>query len=146
MSSPVTLIEPIGKLSRSTIAAGFIPREAEDEIARLLYRPTIPADREIMILAGFDAYARLASFQRIAGEATDRCVITPQCWHRLLGGRVVAVQMAHNHPSGIARPSPADLQCTREAAQFLRLVGIDLTDHLIFVESGHFSFRNALLL
>ena len=45
-------------------------------------RPMIPADREIMILAGFDAYTRLASFQRIAGEATDRCVITPQCWHR----------------------------------------------------------------
>jgi len=56
------------------------------------------------------------------------------------------IALAHNHPSGIARPSPADLQCTREAAQFLRLVGIDLTDHLIFVESGHFSFRNALLL
>ena len=146
MNSPMTLIEPIGRLPRSTIAAGFIPREAEDDIARLLFRPMIPADREIMILAGFDAYARLASFQRIAGEATDRCVITPQCWHRLLGGRIVAVQMAHNHPSGIARPSAADLQCTREAAQFLRLVGIDLTDHLIFVESGHFSFRNALLI
>lgn len=142
----MTLIEPIGKLPRSTIAAGFVPREAEDDLARLLFRPMIPADCEIMILAGFDAYARLASLQCIAGDATDRCVITPQCWHRLLGGRIVTVLMAHNHPSGIARPSGADLQCTREAAQFLRLVGIDLTDHLIFVESGHFSFRHALLI
>ena len=146
MNSPMTLIEPIGRLPRSTIAAGFIPREAEDDIARLLFRPMIPADREIMILAGFDAYARLASFQRIAGEATDRCVITPQCWHRLLGRRVATVLMAHNHPSGIARPSDADARCTREASQFLRLIGIDLTDHLIFIESGHFSFRGAGLL
>ena len=63
-----------------------------------------------------------------------------------LGQRVATVMMAHNHPSGIARPSEADMRCTREAGQFLRLIGIDLSDHLIFVESGHFSFRNAGLL
>lgn len=99
-----------------------------------------------MLLAGFDAYARLVGFEDIAGDPTGRCVIVPQSWRRLLGRPVAAVVMAHNHPSGIARPSEADIACTREAGQFLRLAGIDLSDHLIFVETGHFSFRHARLI
>lgn len=146
MSTVMTLFEPIDKLPQSTVAAGFVSREHEDELARHLLRPLLLADREVAILAGFDAYARLARFENSVGDATGRCIITPQCWGRLLDGRVATVVMAHNHPSGIARPSAADLQCTREAAQFLRLIGIELADHLIFIESGHFSFRNARLI
>ena len=51
--------------------------------------------------------------------------------------------MAHNHPSGAPWPSDADRRCTLEAALFLRTLGIELADHLIFVERGHFSFRAA---
>lgn len=142
----MTKIEPIGKLPKWTATAGFVPRESEDAVARYLFRPLFGSDNETMLLAGFDTYARLAGLECAEGDATGRCVVTPQCWNRLLGRRVATVVMAHNHPSGIARPSEADLVCTREASQFLRLVGIDLTDHLIFVESGHFSFRNAQLI
>ncbi|MBL0914713.1 MAG: DNA repair protein RadC [Sphingopyxis sp.] len=142
----MTLSQPIGTLSQSAVAAGFVPCHGEEVIARQLLRPLFPENHEVMLLAGFDAYARLTGFECAEGDATGRCVITPQCWNRLLGRRVATVIMAHNHPSGIAKPSEADLACTREAGQFLRLIGIDLEDHLIFVESGHFSFRNAQLI
>ncbi|WP_374524993.1 JAB domain-containing protein [Sphingopyxis sp.] len=142
----MTLHEPIDKRPQPGAVAGFVPRDSEDTLARHLLRPMFFADREIVLLAGFDAYARLVGLESAIGDATGRCIITPQCWHRLLGRRVATVLMAHNHPSGIARPSDADARCTREASQFLRLIGIDLTDHLIFIESGHFSFRGAGLL
>ena len=54
--------------------------------------------------------------------------------------------MAHNHPSGIASPSEADISATQNAALLLRTLGIDLVDHLIFVAGGHFSFRTAEML
>lgn len=142
----MTLLEPIDKRPYPPATAGFVPRDDEDAIARYLLRPMLFADREIVLLAGFDAYARLVGLESTIGDATGRCVITPQCWNRLLRQRVATVLMAHNHPSGVARPSEADIRCTREAGQFLRLIGIDLSDHLIFVESGHFSFRNAGML
>ncbi|WP_422061259.1 JAB domain-containing protein [Sphingopyxis sp.] len=141
----MTLIEPIGTLPPSTEAAGFVPRDAEDAIARHLLRPLLFADRETVLLAGFDGYARLVGLECAEGDASGRCVIAPTCWNRLLAQRVETVLMAHNHPSGIARPSDADIRCTREAHALLRLIGIDLIDHLIFVESGHFSFRHARL-
>lgn len=146
MTHAMILLEPIDKLPRAAGAAGFVSRDAEDAIARHLLRPMLFADREIALLAGFDVYGRLAGLESAAGDTTGRCVITPSCWNRLLGQRVATVLMAHNHPSGIARPSDADLRCTQEAGQFLRLLGIDLSDHLIFVESGHFSFRGAGLI
>lgn len=42
-----------------------------------------------------------------------------------------AVILAHNHPSGIAEPSQADIALTRQLKKALALVDIRLVDHLI---------------
>lgn len=42
-----------------------------------------------------------------------------------------AVILAHNHPSGVAEPSAADLSLTRHLKKALALVDIRLLDHLI---------------
>lgn len=39
--------------------------------------------------------------------------------------------LAHNHPSGLAKPSNDDLSLTRELAQALHIVDVTLLDHLI---------------
>jgi DNA repair protein RadC len=48
-----------------------------------------------------------------------------------LGHHAAALILAHNHPSGLAEPSPADLTLTRQLKQALALVDIRLLDHLI---------------
>lgn len=140
------LSEPVGKMPEPYAAAGFVPRKAEDDVALQLLRPCFPADGEALLLAGFDAYERLVALERADGDGDGRCSIPPRCWQKLLGRGVKAVLMAHNHPSGAAWPSDADIRCTRETGQFLRLLDIELIDHLIFVDSGHFSFRQARLM
>lgn len=125
---------------------GFIAADAEGDIARDLLRPHFVADRETLLLAGFDAFDRLVRVERTGGDNASRCIIPPRCWHGLVGSGVVAVIMAHNHPSGDPRPSAADTRTTQEAALFLRTMDIELADHLIFVADGHFSFRSAGLL
>lgn len=42
-----------------------------------------------------------------------------------------AVLLAHNHPSGYAEPSSADLQITEQLKGILQLVEIRLLDHVI---------------
>ncbi|WP_428629509.1 JAB domain-containing protein [Sphingopyxis sp.] len=126
--------------------AGHIPCDAEDDVTRHLLRPHFGADRETLIFAGFDAFERLVRLERVGGDHAGRCIIPPRCWQGLIGGGVATVIMAHNHPSGIARPSDADVSTTRETALFLRTLGIELVDHLIFVADGHFSFRSAGML
>jgi DNA repair protein RadC len=41
------------------------------------------------------------------------------------------VVLVHNHPSGIAEPSPQDKQVTKQIAEAGKLLGIDLVDHVI---------------
>ncbi|WP_293842670.1 JAB domain-containing protein [Sphingopyxis sp.] len=129
----LTLMAPLDQTAHPPNLAGYIASEAEEDIARLLLRPHLATDRETLLLAGFDAFDRLVRLERVGGDSNGRCIIPPQCWRKLMGGGVVRVIMAHNHPSNIAQPSDADIAPTRETAIFLRTIGIELVDHLIFV-------------
>ena len=49
--------------------------------------------------------------------------------------------MAHNHPSGDAKPSQSDRDMTRKLAIAASLVGMQLYDHLVVSDGDDFSFR-----
>lgn len=53
------------------------------------------------------------------------------------------VVLAHNHLSGTALPSSTDLATTRQLQQALRLIGVELADHLIFSEGDFVSLRES---
>jgi DNA repair protein RadC len=42
-----------------------------------------------------------------------------------------AVILAHNHPSGVAEPSGADLAITRSLREALQLIDVRVLDHLV---------------
>lgn len=50
---------------------------------------------------------------------------------RALSHNAAAIIFAHNHPSGIATPSEADLAITRQLQEALMLVDIRVLDHII---------------
>lgn len=57
-----------------------------------------------------------------------------------------ALVIAHNHPSGLSRPSAADVVATRTIAEHGRLLEIELLDHLVVAGGEVFSMRRAGLL
>ncbi len=52
----------------------------------------------------------------------------------------------HNHPSGVAKPSQADIALTQQAWSVANLLGIELYDHLIVAGPSVFSMRSAGLM
>ena len=48
--------------------------------------------------------------------------------------KAVTVIIAHNHPSGVAFPSRADLEATADIADALDTIGIHLADHIIVAD------------
>ena len=48
-----------------------------------------------------------------------------------LSANATSVVLAHNHPSGIALPSQADIAATERLSVALDAVGIILADHII---------------
>jgi len=54
--------------------------------------------------------------------------------------RASAVIVAHNHPSGKLEPSVEDIELTKQLQEAGKTLGIQLLDHIIFNQKGHFSF------
>ena len=59
--------------------------------------------------------------------------------------------LVHNHPSGFASPSAADLQLTKRIAEGARILNVNFLDHVIVGQPscgrpGYFSFQKAGLL
>ncbi len=53
--------------------------------------------------------------------------------------------IAHNHPSGVALPSKADIKATASISQALRLIGVYLVDHIIVSDDDFVSLRDTAL-
>lgn len=53
----------------------------------------------------------------------------------------VAIAVAHNHPSGIPKPSEGDFTLTRQIAWAGEILGIRLMDHVIIGEDTFYSMK-----
>lgn len=62
--------------------------------------------------------------------------------------RYLAAQIivAHNHPSGDSGPSEEDLTITKRLVAAGKILGIDITDHVIVAKNGFMSFKEKGLL
>lgn len=65
---------------------------------------------------------------------------------RALQLNAAAVIFAHNHPSGVAEPSQADIRITRRLIEALELVDIRTLDHIIVGHLNTVSFAERGLL
>lgn len=57
-----------------------------------------------------------------------------------------AIILAHNHPSGILKPSTADKQMTEKMVQAGKVLDIQVLDHIILTENGYLSFQDEYLM
>jgi predicted RNA methylase len=58
----------------------------------------------------------------------------------------VGIILAHNHPSGTAKPSNADLGITKKIKEAARLMEIEVLDHIVITKDSHYSFADEGLL
>ena len=57
-----------------------------------------------------------------------------------------SVVLAHNHPQGFAIPSQGDIEVTRKAAQALKMVSVQLLDHIIVAGNDYVSLADSGLI
>lgn len=74
----------------------------------------------------------------LEGTVVDVRVIFRQALQEL----ATFVVLAHNHPSGSLRPSPADERITKKIAEAGRLLDIHVVDHVIVSNNGYYSFAD----
>ncbi len=63
-----------------------------------------------------------------------------------LNQNAASVILVHNHPSGDAEPSEADLEITKRIIEAGKIMGIDVLDHIIITKNKIFSFKEKQLI
>jgi len=87
---------------------------------------------EVFCALMLDTRHRVIAFEELFSGTIDSAHVHPRVVvERALHRRAAAMIVAHNHPSGIAEPSQADLAITRRLRDALGLVDIRLLDHFI---------------
>jgi len=73
----------------------------------------------------------IATGELARGTLAQACVYPREVVREALRYHAAALILAHNHPSGLAQPSQADLDLTQQLRRALALVDVKLIDHLI---------------
>ncbi len=98
-------------------------------------------DREVFSALWLDTQHRLIAAEHLfVGTLTQTSVYPREVARRCLQLNAAAVIFAHNHPSGCAEPSKADLVLTRVLMDTLALFDVRVLDHFIVAGSGTLSF------
>jgi DNA repair protein RadC len=102
---------------------------------------------EVFCVLFLDNRHRLISFDECFNGTIDGASVHPREIVRLaLRHNAAAVILAHNHPSGVAEPSQADISLTARLSRALELVDVRVLDHFIVGDGQPVSFSERGLL
>ena len=126
-------------------------RTQVDDIARgsrdyyALLRPYFfGARNEMLCLLCLDGKRKVLGIRRLGeGNVNAVSITTRLIAEAALSLNASVVVLAHNHVSGIAFPSDEDVATTNSLAPILRSLGVELADHLIFVDDDMVSLRDS---
>lgn len=99
------------------------------------------AEHEIFTVLWLDTQHRVIEYQELFVGTLSQCSVYPrEVVKSGLAVNAAACIFAHNHPSGVASESQADIQLTGALKQALTLVDIRTLDHIIIGGAGSTSF------
>jgi len=103
--------------------------------------------REVVLVLLLNSACRLIKDVYLSEGTVDASLISPrEVFMEAMKHEAVNVILLHNHPSGFAAPSTADLEVTKRLADAGKLLGIGLLDHIIIGDRQFFSFKEKGLL
>jgi len=98
--------------------------------------------QEYFVCLTLDGANRLIAKRIITiGTLTASLVHPREVFADAITDRAASIIVAHNHPSGILKPTQADIAVTERLQDSARLLGIHLVDHVIVSKTGFVSIE-----
>lgn len=112
------------------------PRDAETFLRSLLHG----ASQEHFVVVGLDARQRIRLVQTVGVGSLSRVEVHPrEIFRPLVRAAMHSCLIVHNHPSGDARPSEADIELTERLVEIGLFLGIPVVDHIVVSDRGFVS-------
>ena len=104
----------------------------QQSVSRYLRKRIGNSPSEVFACLYLNSKHELLSFDVLFNGSIDRAHVHPrEVLRRGIELNAAALILAHNHPSGVAEPSQADIFLTKELADLLRQVDIRVLDHFV---------------
>jgi DNA repair protein RadC len=125
----------IAEIGRRVLAER-LPRGAvisdPEAVRRWLLGTLRDLDHEVFALLLLDTRHRVIRFEPLFRGTIDGASVHPrEVVRTVLEAGAAAVVLVHNHPSGVAEPSRADVRITARLRSALELVDVRVLDHLV---------------
>ena len=106
--------------------------DTPERVADLLREPNRLYTVEHFQVVCLNTRRRLISVENIAQGILDQVLVhAREVFSVAIAKKSSAIILAHNHPSGIAEPSEADIRVTRDLIRAGQLLKIEVLDHVI---------------
>lgn len=96
---------------------------------------------EVFAALFMDNQHRLLKFEKLFFGTINEAAVYPRIVvQKAIQYNASVIIVAHNHPSGEAKPSTADRQVTEDLKKILRIVDIKMLDHIVVTLAETYSF------
>ncbi len=121
------------QLTNSKQACTFLKRKLRDK------------KNETFVALFLDNHYRLLTYEELfTGTINTASVHLRPIMERILSLNAAAVILAHNHPSGLCDASEQDNVLTQHVLQALKLIDVELLDHLVIGDNEVYSILHQL--
>jgi DNA repair protein RadC len=117
------------------------------EVREFLIREIGHDPRESFYVIFLDNQNRLLGCETVQTGTINQTAVYPrEIFERALRYRAAALIFAHNHPSGVLKPSAEDVRLNQKLTEAARLLQLSVLDHVIVSREGHYSFHESGIL
>ncbi len=108
------------------------PLSSPDDTRHYLRSRLVTRTHEVFACLFLDNRHRIIRYEELFQGTIDGAAVYPRVVvQRALEHNAAAVIFAHNHPSGVAEPSQADIRLTERLQAALALMDIRVLDHMV---------------
>ena len=138
------LREVVRRANICSLASSRLRRVASSADALGILRPVMAhLDHEKAWCLFLNRANRVIACRKMTSGGIDSCLVDiRQVLRTALSLNATCLILAHNHPSGNARPSQLDAKLTRQLRDAALQMDIALLDHIVITSGSHYSFAD----
>ncbi len=120
---------------------------SSSQVGEYLIREIGHQDKECFFVFFLDNQNHLISCETMQEGTINQTTVYPrEIFEKAIQQKATALLFAHNHPSGVLKPSPEDIKLHQQLTQGAQLLQISVLDHFIVSSEKYYSFHEAGIL
>ena len=108
----------------------------------VIQHPYFNPEVECFVVLHLNTRRRIRGHHLVSIGIMDSVLVHPrEVFRTAIAANASALVLMHNHPSGEAQPSEADIRVTRDLIRAGQVLKLEVIDHVIVGNPGHCSLR-----